>query len=331
MLSVVIPTRDRSDLLFLALDSLCNQTLSLEQFEILVVDNGSIDDTKDIACSFTGRLPNLRYFYRPEPGLHTGRHCGLIESKGDILVYADDDIQANPTWLAAIAENFLDSMVAMVGGNNYPDFKVLPPPWLQTLWEQPRYGGRSIPALSVISLPEGRHEITPYQIWGCNFSIRKQVLLDAGGFHPDGMPQDHIRFRGDGETHISKYVSQNGLRCMFDSRASVLHAVTPERMTMAYFKKRAFNQGVSDSYTWCRQRFHFNKTLLKVFGICYQIKYLAQLLRDIIQNTTNPSSPELRQLQKNLRVAYWQGFRYHQDCYHQDSEVYRWVHQEIYF
>jgi glucosyl-dolichyl phosphate glucuronosyltransferase len=329
MLSIIIPTRNRSNLLQLALLSLQAQTLGQSEFEVLVIDNGSTDNTKQVVQSFQG-LHNLRYFFDPTPGLHVGRHRGLKEAKSDILVYADDDIQALPTWLEAIAENFADDSVAMVGGNNYPDFKAPPPAWIEELWNQPMSGGHAIPALSVIELPDGRREFTPHQVWGCNFSIRKQVLLDAGGFHPDGVPQENIRFRGDGETYVSKFVIDRGLRCIFDSRASVLHAVTPERMTPEYFRKRAFNQGVSDSYRWVRQRSASNQNLLRILGSAKKIKYVGQILRDTIHNIIRPRTKELNELTREMRLAYWEGFDYHQKQYHQDREVHAWVHQDHY-
>ena len=80
------------------------------------------------------------------------------------------------------------------------------------------------------------------------------ILIAAGGFHPDGMPKELIRFRGDGETHVSRHVAESGLECVFHPGASVHHKVTPERMTYAYFRQRGFNQGVSDSYTQLRQQ-----------------------------------------------------------------------------
>jgi glycosyltransferase involved in cell wall biosynthesis len=198
LLSVILPTRDRARLLEQALRALAEQTLPPQRFEVLVVDNGSTDDTRTVAEV----TPGVRYVFEPKPGLHAGRHRGLKEATGDILVYADDDTRAMPGWLAAIAENFTDAAVALVGGNNYPDFLAPPPDWLARLWREPYLGGHAISLLSVLELPEGRREISPLQVWGCNFAIRRQVLLDAGGFHPDAMPPELIRFRGDGETHV---------------------------------------------------------------------------------------------------------------------------------
>lgn len=243
MISVVIPTRNRADLLAPALESILKQDLLSPRFEVLVIDNGSTDDTQHVIDQYKVQLTNLTGLYAPKLGLHSGRHAGMKAAKGDILVFADDDIEALPTWLSSIDAAFKDPQVAMVGGNNYPLFLQTPPDWLNRIWHRPTFRGyKSITSLSVIEFTQPLQEISPYQIWGCNFAIRKEVLLKAGGFHPDGMPKELIRFRGDGETHVSRYVAESGLKCVFHPGASVYHKVTPERMTHAYFRQRGFNQ-----------------------------------------------------------------------------------------
>lgn len=326
MISVIIPTRNRADLLGIALGSLDNQTLSKHEFEVIVVDNGSTDHTADLVSGLAKEWDNLRCVHEATPGLHAGRHRGLKEANGDVLVYIDDDIRAEPSWLEAIAENFADPNVAMVGGNNYPDFQGTVPGWLERLWARPAMGGQGIAYLSVLLLPEGRREISPYLVWGCNFSIRKQVVVDAGGFHPDSVPKKLIRFRGDGETHVSKHVLENKLRCRYDSRASVYHAVTRERMSFDYFRQRAFNQGVSDSYTRLRDAIT-RRTLSDYHGLLRRT--LGKVRRKLRRDKEN--DPELRQLARLMREGYQEGFEYHQQAYKDDTEVRAWVHKPDYF
>ena len=326
MISVIIPTYNRAKLLSVALQSITEQNLPVDQFEVLVVDNGSTDHTAEVAVQLAERLPNLGYFYESRPGLHAGRHRGLKEARGDVLVYIDDDIRATPTWLEAIAENFADLGVAMVGGNNFPDFQGPIPGWLEKLWARPAMGGQGIGYLSILSLPDGRREFSPYLVWGCNFSIRKQVVLDAGGFHPDSVPRELIRFRGDGETHVSRYVLENKLRCNYDSRASVYHAVTRERMTFDYFRQRAFNQGVSDSYTRLRNS-RTRKSLSDYRMIVHRL--LGRVRRKFRRDKED--DPELQKLAILLQEGYQEGFEYHQQVYMEDAEVRAWVHKPDYF
>lgn len=325
MLSVIFPTRNRARALACALHSLRAQTLAPDEFEVLVIDNGSTDDTRATVESFRCEFP-LRYFYDAEPGLHVGRHRGLRESSASVLVYADDDIEAMPSWLQAIKECFSDPTVALVGGNNLPKFEVEPPRWLQKLWLQPALGGRAITSLSVLELPPGRRKLSPYLVWGCNFAIRKQVLLDAGGFHPDGMPEEHIRFRGDGETHVSSYIAHNRLASVFDSRASVYHTVPASRMSYEYFRKRAFNQGVSDSYRALRHAAIPRQQRARGPNVAKRI--IAKAYRTLRAWTFDS---ELRELRNHMRAGYRDGYQYHQTAYRDDPEVRAWVHKPSYF
>lgn len=321
-----MPTRDRAPVLRKALASLREQTLPPDRFEVLVVDNGSTDDTRMEIESASEQSANIRYLFDSRPGLHVGRHRGLKEAAGDVLVFADDDIRPTPNWLAAIAENFADPTIAMVGGNNYPDFLAPTPAWLERLWRQPSLGGQAISMLSVLSLPAGRRDISPLLVWGCNFSIRRQVLLEAGGFHPDAMPPELIRFRGDGETHVSGHVAARGLRCVFDSRASVHHAVPAERMTLEYFRKRAYNQGVSDSYTQLRA----GRDDGPERGVLAFARGIARRLRCRVREL-GPQAAELRELRRTVEAGWQEGFAYHRMAYRKDVEVRDWVHKADYF
>lgn len=322
MISVVIPTRDRSDLLSLAIQSLLSQTLDKNHFETLIVDNGSTDHTKEIVTKYINQLPNLRYIYAPKPGLHTGRHRGMREAKGDVLVFADDDIEATPAWLESYHRLFSDSQVAMAGGNNFPLFVQPPPNWLKCLWERSKpEGGRALSILSILHLKGGLRECNPYMVWGCNFAIRKSVLIEAGGFHPDLMPRKLIQYQGDGETYVSRYIVENDLKCMFHPGASIYHKVTPERMTHSYFRQRGYSQGVSDSYTALRNRDASRRNLIRCVAswVFHKIKNRVFL------------SVEARQALNEFKQGRREGYAYHQNCYKNDPEIRAWVHKPDYF
>lgn len=325
ILSLIIPTRNRASLLAQTLESLTFQEMSSEDYEILVIDNGSTDNTSDIVNRYINKLPNLAYHYESTLGLHAGRHKGLLLSKGNILVYADDDIEALPTWLTAIKEGFTEPDVAMVGGNNLPMFVETPPNWLYKMWQRTNASGlKSLPALSIIEFPEGNKEISPYQIWGCNFSIRKEVLIAARGFHPDAMPKNLLCYRGDGETHVSRYVNESNLKCVFKAGATVFHKVTPERMTFDYFYARGFNQGISDSYTNLRNSIS-EINIGKKYNLRRIVKWLLIKLKELINDS------EIQHALKKMKHGYDDGYTFHQKCYRENPEIRKWVHQKQYF
>ena len=98
LLSVVICTRNRAGLLLDTLDSLAAQTLDRSAFELLVVDDGSTDETRSAVGSFTA-LPGIRYAYQRQAGLASGKNHGLFLARGSLVLFQDDDDLATPTLL----------------------------------------------------------------------------------------------------------------------------------------------------------------------------------------------------------------------------------------
>ncbi|MBM5816106.1 MAG: glycosyltransferase family 2 protein [Cyanobacteria bacterium K_Offshore_surface_m2_239] len=329
MITVIIPTHNRSALLgssILSIISYCNNE---DDLELLIIDNASDDNTRKISAALGSLLPNCRSIYEPTPGLHSGRHRGMQESKGSVLVYLDDDVEITKTWFLAIRQAFADPDVALLGGNNIPVFYGSTPSWLEDLWEQKLPdGSRCLPWLSIQEHLEGKKDHDPFMVWGCNFAIRKSVLLAAGGFHPDGMPKHLIRFRGDGETHVARYVADNKLKCIFDSKASVFHKVTPERMSLPYFRRRGFNQGISDSYAFLRNfsaSDQQDKSNTKQKESSWLKKSLRMVKRRIFpEKIQNPALIE-------FGLGFSEGFAYHQHAYSTDPDVRDWVHKQNYF
>ncbi len=327
MISVIIPTRNRADLLRETLNSIANQSMDASAYEVLVVDNQSTDHTPQVVSGFARLLPRLSYLYASEPGLHVGRHAGLHASSGDLLVFADDDILASSTWLESIESAFGEGEVAMVGGNNYPLFLERAPEWILSMWNRSRSDGyRAIPELSVIEFSGLPRNYTAGLVWGCNFAIRKQVLVDAGGFHPDGMPSGLIRFRGDGETFVSRYVEKKGMKCAYHPGASVYHKVTGSRMTYGYFRRRGFSQGVSDSFTLLREkRDVWPDGMIDAYGLVKRLWGRMRLFRESLRG-----DPGVYRARQESLFGYAEGFCYHQEVYRVDPEVRAWVHRASY-
>lgn len=236
-----------------------------------------------------------------------GRHAGLHHARGDILVYADDDIEAFPHWLEGIADTFLDPRVMLGGGKNLPKFEIPPPIWLKKLWRGGQTAGKSLGYLSITDLNDQKKRIDPHLIFGCNFSVRKRIVLEAGGFHPDSMPEELIRYRGDGETYISDFVFQKGYHAVYNPKASVYHWIPKERMQKKYFCKRSYNQGISDSYTFIRKHRKY-MLLLSVWAGRQVLKLISY-----------------DRLKMKFHICYIKGFLYHQNEVRKDPLLYQWV------
>lgn len=320
-LSVIIPTRNRADLLQTALTSLLDQELSQDRFEVIVVDNGSVDTTGEVAQKFSSSFDNFRYIYESRPGLHKGRHAGLHAAKSNVLVYADDDIRATQSWLLTLDDIFTDQSVVLAGGNNLPDFETTPPTWVDKLWEDTPWG-RVCGIYSLIDFQGGRKEISPLNVYGCNFSIRKSALINAGGFHPDGMPDKLLRYRGDGETGVSTWLRRNGHTAVFDPDATVYHLVSQSRMSPEYLRKRGFLQGVSASYSAIRDL--YSMTRWHQIRYCYFLwKRLFLLWYPIINKYDSD-------IQNDFLKGHFDGFRFHMKEAIKDPSLRNWIVRESY-
>ena len=94
--SVVIPTLNRADMLSTTIDRIAQQTVSRDCYEVLVVDNNSSDNTQSVLNQKAATYPNLRGFIQLKPGAAATRNVGIREASGDVVLFIDDDIFAEP-------------------------------------------------------------------------------------------------------------------------------------------------------------------------------------------------------------------------------------------
>lgn len=97
LVSVIVPVWNNARQLESCLRALSQQTLAPELFEIIVVDNGSTDDTAERARSF----PGVKLVTEPRPGSYIARNTGARIARGEYLAFTDSDCVPDPNWLAA--------------------------------------------------------------------------------------------------------------------------------------------------------------------------------------------------------------------------------------
>jgi glucosyl-dolichyl phosphate glucuronosyltransferase len=309
LLSVIIPTRNRAALLSRLLDSLMNQVRGRFEWEILIVDNASTDQTPQVARQYQKSSPiPIRYLQEPRLGLVYGRHCGIAESNGEILGFLDDDMHLAPTWVLGHEHIAFGHSEAVVG-RILPDIEGPIPLWLQKYLR-----GGTLPYLGLLDLGTVKKIVRPTYVFGGNCFLPKPLIYSLGGFHPDGVPKGASRYRGDGETGLMIKFENSGFRSLYDPRATAYHIIGADRLTIEYFCARAFNQGISDSYTHIRNDLsirYWRSSLTRVRLIC------SALIGDSVQAM--------------VRSSYWAGYRYHQTEVQADPDLYQWVKKDTYF
>ena len=234
-ITVVLCTYNRCSSLAKALDSVAVSTLPQSvEWEVLLVDNNSSDHTREVASEFCKRYPGrFRYLFETQPGLSNARNAGIREASGHIIVFMDDDVIVEPTWLQNLTATLHNNEWAGAGGRILPEWTCSPPRWLS---------------------PEGRHAAGPLVAFhptpeagqlneppiGANMAFRANATKQVGPF-------DERLGPGAGgheeETEMSQRMRRAGFRIGYAPKAIVYHEVDPSRANRERFIRIARERG----------------------------------------------------------------------------------------
>jgi Predicted glycosyltransferases len=194
--SVIIPTYNRSQLLDFSLSSLEKQNLSGISFEVLVIDDGSTDNTRAIVENHTSKL-NLRYFYQEKNGFRaaTARNIGIKEAKGELIIFFDSGVIAVENFIYEHYHSHQINKNCVVLGNVYGLYVKLNDPVFFTLLDLDHLS-ESVERLAkhkkFIDVRYDFYEhfdfklentIAPWiYFWTCNVSILRDELIKVGMF-----------------------------------------------------------------------------------------------------------------------------------------------------
>lgn len=335
--SVIIPTYNRAASLQNCMNSLLRLKNNKNDFEIIVIDNGSTDATRQIINDFLLKHPDftIRYFQENMPGLLSGRHKGASVAAGDILCFIDDDVQVSSGWMQTILEvmnNRKDIM--FLTGPNLPFYESYPPQWLDYFWKKVKYG-KICGWLSLSDFGSEVHEIHPNYVWGLNFIVRKSAFLSLGGFHPDNIPSQYQMFQGDGETGLTRKGAQAGMKALYHPGALVYHEVPASRLTYEYFDKRAYYQGICNSFAACKTEagIYTSPTDEGANEHAWHalIRQLFLLKKKIESSGKRAVPPEIETLMNRFAAKTQEGFNFHQMQVRSNPKVKAWVMKPDYF
>jgi GT2 family glycosyltransferase len=208
-ISVVVCTYNGSATIRDCLDGIAK--LQYPDFEVIVIDDGSTDDTPKLVRDYDVRLVRTE-----NRGLSAARNLGMELSSGEIIAYTDDDAYPDPHWLYYLAHTFRTTGYVAVGGPN------LPPPGAGLIAEAVANspGG---PCHVLLSDCEAEH------IPGCNMAFRAEALRALGGFD--------VQFRTAGDdVDVCWRIQQAGWKVGFHPAALVWHH--RRKTVRAYWKQQ---------------------------------------------------------------------------------------------
>ena len=267
------------------------------------------------------------YQYDNEPGQLTGRHRGTALSKAELISFIDDDVELNPQWVTSVIKIFTENeAVSLVGGPCLPKYHSYPPSWVKFFWQPTPYGGSMCLPLSLIDLGVSDLEIDPLYIFGLNYSIRKKVLLELGGFHPDCIAKHLQQYQGDGETGLSLKAKAGKFKALYSSGALLYHQVPSARLSASYFENWAYYNGVCQSFTDLRagnQPGQTNKQVRPFISVA--LTKAASFIKKAVKTPKNNLPDEVLELQERFNFKYREGYNFHQSAFKLDESVKNWV------
>jgi GT2 family glycosyltransferase len=292
-LSAIIPTHARPGPLRACLETLRTQDLEPERLEIVVVDDGSPDDVGSLVAEVCRDSAVAMRCERQLPsGLNEARNRGAAAASGEVLAFLDDDTLVSPAWARAMLTAFERHPCAGVGGRVQLDVTGPLPAWLAAR----RY------YLAEYELGHEAHWLDgdPVPV-GANCAVRRVDFERLGGFRT-GLDRRAGSLVSNGDTEFFRRLRAAGGRLRYEPAAHVIHCVPADRLTIEFFTRRDFSQGVSDELMFAIER-----PLTRAGQIARLGRELALQLRPMTETVLRDLMRGRGTANGRLFASYWRG------------------------
>lgn len=239
-ITVILCTYNRSETLWKALASVASQELpDSVTWEVLIVDNNSSDQTRDVVEQFCREHPNrFRYLFEARSGKSHALNAGIKEARGNIVAFMDDDVIVAPRWLSSLTVSLLDGRCAGAGGRIFPLWNSTAPKWLP-LVDRLCFG-----PLVMFDLGSESGSLREPPI-GTNMAFRKEMFDQYGAFRRDLGPRPGSEIRGE-DSEFGSRLLRAGEQLRYEPSAVVYHPVLPGRIRKEYFLDWWFDKARAD-------------------------------------------------------------------------------------
>lgn len=208
-LTVVMPTYNRSDLLGRAVGALLEQTASADDYEIVVVDDGSTDATPAVAAEVTAQASHrVRYLRQENRGPAAARNLGTREARGEIILYTGDDCLADRRLIEThLRVHETEGDVGVVGHVAWhPELTITP--FMAFLEEGVQFGFKHI---------QDPDQVTAWSFYTANCSVRRHWVEEAGWFDED------FKYAAYEDIELAYRMQKRGLRIVYRPAAITYH------------------------------------------------------------------------------------------------------------
>ena len=239
--SIVICTYNREQYIAGSLLSVCKQTFANNDFELLVVDNNSPDNTRAVFDTIAVKYPNvqMRYVLETEQGISYARNRGIKESRGEYIVFIDDDETVDDFYLEEL-DKYL---------NTYPDVHlgataVLPvyeaeePKWMSHFTKRLitgyYYKGDKVKIVGAKDYP------------GTGHAIIKKELFDRYGYFNTELGRKAKSLLGAEDKDMFLRLIENNVACYYFPGIPIHHHIPKEKLTDDFFDRLTYSIGKSE-------------------------------------------------------------------------------------
>lgn len=236
--TVVVCTRNRSA----PLAEACEAALSLAapfDWELVIVDNASTDDTRDVARAIVARHPGrVRLVVESSLGLSAARNLGVRLARGEWIAFLDDDAVPAPGWLEAYDRALAEPATGGAGGPVEPDFRGALPDWFEPVY---------LPYVSAWDRGGEPHLLFHNEYpRGANMAFRRDALARVGDFDVR-LGRRGRSLRSCEEIELCLRLERTGLAVVYEPAARVRHRVEADRLTRGWMLARFAAQGFSEA------------------------------------------------------------------------------------
>jgi glycosyltransferase involved in cell wall biosynthesis len=281
--SIVICTYNRAGLLRSAAESVLTQEFSQECYELIIVDNASTDETREIAEQLSARRKNVRYIFEEKQGLSRARNRGWREARGEYVIFIDDECILPSGYLEVAFRIIQQHNPDIFGGLIKAFYDFTKPHWVKD-----EYFSFFLDRITgILSHDE--------YVFGGNMGIRRATLDRLGGFNIYlGMKGNELAFSEEIELQLRAIESIPGLEIYYDSNLWLYHHIRKEKVNLEWLLRYHFSMGLrglegfnaiqayqnlSAHHKWARILQIFVSILYRIFRICARIPILV-FLRD---------------------------------------------------
>lgn len=212
-LSVIVPTYNQAQILPKSIHAIFHQTLSLTQYELLLINDGSSDETEIIVEGLARKYP-FRYFTQANRGPAAARNKGIKEARNEVVVLIQDDMIATPNLLAEhlrFHKLYPQEKIAVVGFTTWSrEIKITPfMHWLE-------HGGPQFDYDRI----KGQLEVDHLAFYTCNLSLNRQFLLKNGLFDESFYVAGSTAYE---DIELGWRLQKKGLKILYNSQAIAYH------------------------------------------------------------------------------------------------------------